>query len=108
MKKLPFDSESSQAERRAVLKNEREASTYSQFAIADDSGGRFKNQTPRMTVGATAAPQYPPQPAGSPWNDEEAIEPPLGFSVDEMVPVGEAHEVAASLSEANPPRDGDD
>jgi hypothetical protein len=95
--KLPFNDETSQHERRAVLESERDASTFHQFAHDDDGGGRFKNQTPRHVVGSTPSPQYP---AGPNWSaDPTGVEPPLGVSINEMTPAGESFEIEKSLAE---------
>jgi hypothetical protein len=66
-----------------------------------DEGGRFavSDQPPRHVVGSTSVPQYF---ARSNWStDPTGVEPPLGVRIDEMVPVGEAHEISASLGEAH-------
>jgi hypothetical protein len=84
--------DATQAEKRKVLLND----TYHSRATvdADAPGGRFKasNKTP---VSPT---EYPA--AAGPWSDpvEPGIEPPLGYSVDEVEPVGEYHEIQASLA----------
>jgi len=97
MSKQPYHNDTSQAERRAVLKNEHDASTFHEFAHDDGGGGGFKNQTPRHVVGSTPVPQYP---AGPDWSaDLTGVEPPLGMRIDEMIPAGEPHEVAKSADE---------
>jgi hypothetical protein len=96
--------DSSQAERRAILRNEREVGTYHAFAAGEAGvvGGRFAARERSAVTGATPAPQYPTLPVNSPWATEPVgQERPLGFSVDEMIPAGEPHEVTASLGEAN-------
>jgi hypothetical protein len=58
------------------------------------------DQPPRHVVGSTAVPRYP---AGPNWSaDPVGLEPPTGTAIDQMEPVGEPHEVAASLGEAHP------
>ena len=97
--------DSSQAERRAILRNEREAGTYHAFATSEAGaiGGRFAAETKTNVSGATPVPQYPTLPANSPFATEPVgQERPLGFPIDEMQPVGEPHEMAASLGEVNP------
>ena len=49
------------------------------------------------------ATQYPALPEGSPWSTQNAVEPPLGFSVEDLEPVGAAHEIAASLATSSEP-----
>jgi hypothetical protein len=96
--------ESSQSERRAILRNEREVGTYHAFAAGEAGvvGGRFAARERSAVTGATPAPQYPTLPANSPWATEGVgQERPLGFSIEEMIPAGEPYEVAASLGEAS-------
>jgi hypothetical protein len=74
-------------------------STYAGFAQAfadEDRGGRFK--AVNQTIHTAATPVYPVQPPNSPFRrDPAGQEPPLGFSVDQMDPVGTAAEIEASL-----------
>ena len=90
------------AEKREVMANDRkvrEAATYHSVALAgigDERGGRYAGAAKSATtvVGATPI-AYPKQPAGSPWaKDECPPEPSLGYSVDEIEPVGEMFERA--------------
>jgi hypothetical protein len=56
--------------------------TYLQFAEADanEGGGRFKKENR-----VTGVPEYPKQPANSPWSgDPVPTEPPLGYSIDDQ------------------------
>ena len=82
MNDIPFNNESTQAERRQV-----ELDTYLARAQADTdlaAGGRFKNQNPTEVVGV---PQYPAQPANSPWHHDPVLpEEPLGIDVNKMEP----------------------
>jgi hypothetical protein len=111
--------ESEQAEKRRVLANDRSvreqqqkaAATYFAFgaAEADEPRGRFKNTGGATTViGATPLPQYPELPTNSPWHhDPVPPEEPLGFGIDEMVPlepptVGLAVGTDGSTSDAPP------
>ena len=80
-----------QAERRAVLENDRrvreqqQASTFHQHAQAQTSelsGGRFAAIGAPTVTGATAIPKYPA--AAAHQADPVGTEPPLGFSVDDM------------------------
>ena len=90
-----------QAERRAILKNDRDATTFHRLAQIDLQleGGRFANVT-----GAAQTVDYPRLPNG-PWSDGPRVpdEPPLGYRVDDLEPTGEAREVAASLAVAEAP-----
>ena len=53
--------------------------------------------------GTDPVPWVPPQPTSSPWATEPVgQERPLGFSVEDMIPVGEPHEVASSFGEVSP------
>ena len=93
------------AERQIEMENEKlhkqaEGSTFFQHAQAsalDESGGRFAKQSPTTVVGASANPSYPRLPEGAmgaiPWPEDRN---PLGYSVDQMEPVGsEAEQLAA-------------
>jgi hypothetical protein len=94
-----IENDTSQSERREILRNDRLArSTYLDHAIAraeDEAGGRFAKQAPTTVTGG---PQYPRQPAGSPWSQGHVVGPeaPLGFSVDAIEPVGTPAEVQRS------------
>src|SRR6516165_12133486 len=92
-----------QREKRQVLENdrrvreadERRRSTYHGHALDDEPelGGRFKKVNTTTVVGRSPV-SYPQQPEGSPWRSDPCpIEPPLGYSVEELEPVGEKHEV---------------
>ncbi|SRR6266540_466107 len=93
---MPAD-EISQVERRMVLANDRKVlATYhgvAQTSVDDDRGGRFAVGSPTTVVG-TSPINYPRQPESSPANQAALVgdEPPLGFSVNDMEPVGEIHE----------------
>ena len=90
----------SQGERRRIMADDRRARTYfgqAQHTDEDLYGGRFKQVTTTNVVGSGPI-SYPQQPTGSPWaKDECPPEPSLGYSVDAMQPVGEPHEIAASI-----------
>jgi hypothetical protein len=98
--------ESSQAERRTTLQNdrriarERNVGTFHEFATGDDSGdGRFAGQTSRHVVGSTPVPQYS---AGPSWADDPTgIEPSLNYAIGEQPAVGEPHEIEKSLRESS-------
>ena len=98
MTEHPYENETSQRERKAVLKND----TFLSRAMADDElglGGRFKRLSNATIVGATPGPQVPTLPEGSPWsNDPVGDERPLGFEIDAMEPVGTEAEITRSIA----------
>jgi hypothetical protein len=62
-----------------------------QLDLEAELGGRFAR--PKPLVG-----EVPRQPEGSPWaHDPVGPEPPLGYSIDAMEPVGAPHEIERSL-----------
>jgi hypothetical protein len=94
--------ESSQSERRAVLKNEREVGTYHQIAAAEAGavGGRFAAESKQRVVGSKPWVGYPALPMSSPWHDDPVpAEEPLGIDLSAAPIVGEVHEITASLAE---------
>jgi hypothetical protein len=91
-----------QAERRAVLKNDRAPTTYHQLAGVDqalEGGGRFGKV--EYISGSEPSSQYPRLPALSPWSGsgDVGLEPPTGVAIDAMEAVGTPAEVSASLSQ---------
>jgi hypothetical protein len=92
----------SQAERRRIMAEERRMRTYHGVAassVDDERGGRYGASGNKQTVVGSSSIVYPAQPSGSPWHsDPRPPEPPLGYSVDELEPVGEHYEVEASRS----------
>jgi hypothetical protein len=66
------------------------------------SQGRFKKQTATRVTGV---PTYPSMPA-TPWSSgfDQNLEPPLGFSVDAMEPVGTPEEIEKSIRADNSDR----
>jgi len=94
---------SSQAERKAVLRNDR--LTYHAQAQADigtELGGRFMKIAKQNVVGASPIP-YPKQPEGSPWaSDPVGLEPPLGEDVNWQPPTGTLAEQQASAADTSP------
>jgi hypothetical protein len=84
-----------------LLRKRAELNTYHARAQveADDAGGRYAKLQPTTVIGSTGAPAYPQQPEGSPWRgDLIGQEPPLGYSVDAIDPVGEPHEIAEAAA----------
>jgi hypothetical protein len=86
--------EPTQADKRAVLDNDRRVAAYADVVelFNPQPGGRF-------AIGAQQpVTQVPRQPPHSPWHhDPVGLEPPLGYSVNEMVAVGTPAEVEASI-----------
>jgi hypothetical protein len=97
--------EISQAEKRRILNEDRKARTYlaqAQSSIDDDRGGRFAAVGKSTAVVGASPISYPQQPPTSPWaRDVMPPEPPLGFSVNEIEPVGEKHEIARAAQSGN-------
>jgi hypothetical protein len=91
-----------QRERRETLENDlrvreqqAKGSTYLDHHHSE-LGGRF-GAVETETVTGRLSPQPPPLPASSPWAGEDpvGIEPPLGYAVDEMVPLEPPTETCA-------------
>jgi len=77
-----------QSVRRRIMAEERRLKTYIGHALDAEleMGGRFA-KVHTTTVTGSSSISYPTQPTHSPWHSPE--EPPVGFSVDAMEPVGE-------------------
>ena len=98
-----------QAERRALVGSTttpttKAAEPQSYFSRAraglddDGPGGRFA--AGGYVSGSERTTDYPRLPNGSPWaGDAVGLEPPLGFSVNDLEPSGEAYEVERSLAQ---------
>jgi hypothetical protein len=90
--------DASQEERAKLLREERQINTRSamQEVIDPRMAGRFATQSkPDFTIGKDEVVHYPRLPGNSPWQQEQPPpEEPLGFSVEEMPPMGEPHEIA--------------
>jgi hypothetical protein len=99
VRKPPFNNDSTPAERRRVVR-ETGASTYADH-VYDDTGGRYRKQTPSTITGAQPVVEYPAQPAGSPWAGEQAVEPALGYDVNAQEPTGTHAEIQASICESD-------
>jgi hypothetical protein len=101
MTSQPFNNDTTPDERLQVHKDSMPKTTFSTFAEAfadEDRGGRFKPEQATHVIGTTPIPKYPELPASSPsHHDVVPDEPPLGFSVDEMTPVGSQQEIQASI-----------
>jgi|SRR5215813_5385385 len=66
------------------------------IAEAQQGPGRFANAEHSMVT--AAGPTYPRLPASSPWShDPVPAEPPLGFAIDAMPPLGPQNLDAPSL-----------
>ena len=97
-----FTNRSSQAERKAVVKNDSYFSR--QQNNVDDAGGRYAKLTPTNVIGSTALPTYPQLPPSSPWSSgfDQNLERPLGLSVEEMPANGTEQEIQSSLLALSP------
>jgi hypothetical protein len=85
--------EPTQADKLEVLRNDqRVAYSHVVELYNPQPGGRF-------AIGAQQpVTQVPRQPPHSPWHhDPVGLEPPLGYSIDQMEPVGTPAEVEASI-----------
>ena len=72
-------------------------------SVDDERGGRYATEGSRQTVIGSSPIAYPQQPSTSFWHhDPIGTEPPTGYSVDAIDPVGEPHEIKAS-ERASPP-----
>jgi hypothetical protein len=114
---IPYQQSTSQAQKVAILKAEaarmlqqqnRAVNTRSAYhSVTDPSpGGRFAKALGEFTVGSTPTVDYPHIPSG-PWSSSQPRPPdeePLGFSVNDMIPVGELHEqLTEQVSAVAPP-----
>ena len=87
---------------RASLLGSTQTTTYAAQAKAqaslDQAGGRFAVEDKSVTSGSEASVTYPTLPPSSPWSGPRLPdEPPLGFAVGQMEPVGTHAEIEASL-----------
>jgi hypothetical protein len=80
------------------LENER-LNTYrahAEASIDEDRGGRFALVRKPATIVGAGPIAYPRLPEDSPWSSNPLPpEPPLGYSVDDLEPVGEVFEQEA-------------
>jgi hypothetical protein len=93
----PFNNTASPAERaRQFIEDQRwlrqppQGTTYHQLQHVDielEAQGRFAGTKPEM------GPAYPRLPEESPYNMQNAVEPPLGIDVSYVEPCGEPHEI---------------
>jgi hypothetical protein len=100
------------------IENERKASTYFQMARADadlDLGGRFKTLHTTTIQGSTPSSDYPRQPAGSAWAENDVPPEPLidgtgegnvlGYRIDGQPSTPSAHGIEGEGGElSNPPK----
>jgi hypothetical protein len=98
-----------QEERRQVLENDKalrgassQGSTFAQFAASEVGTplGRFSAISNPVVVGSEPIPKYP---AAFLQHDPVPTEPPLGVDINAMEPVGQPHELKASISSLGPP-----
>ena len=95
-----LSSQEEQAERRRVLANDQrvkeQSGTFMSHTHDDLAGGRFAKVSPQTVVGAEPVPNYPA--AAAHQHDPVPIEPPLGYSVNDLTP----HELEPSMVSAYP------
>jgi len=89
--------------------SDQQKDTFFSRAIADpdEAGGRYAKLNPAKVTGSTPTPTVPQQPINSPWAcDAVPLEPPLGFSVDDLggSAMAPADAVVASDVKASPPK----
>ena len=97
--------DSSQAERRRVLANDRQQTSTFLDHVEPSAGGRFAQLAESKSIISGAGPSMH-YPAGPEWTSNGAgvgVEPPLGFDVNAMEAVVTAAEIEASLAEAAAP-----
>lgn len=85
------------AEKLEQLLQEKRNNSYQGRAILEmeqENVGRFR----RKPTDPSPLPVYPALPENSPWHhDPVPMEEPLGYSVEDVLPVGELFEVEASI-----------
>jgi len=83
--------------------------SVAQSTVDDERGGRYATGGSKQTVIGSLSIAYPQQPSTSPWHSDPCPpEPPLGFNVNAIDPVGEPHEIKASATPSSPTaHDGD-
>jgi hypothetical protein len=95
----PYTNDTSQRERKETLRNDQRTSTFfdqSKISAALEEG---RKALANIHTGSEKFVAYPPQPDTSPWSGPQpGPEPPLGYSVEDQIPVGEAFEVQRSLA----------
>ncbi len=107
----PYTNPSTNEEKAEALRNEQrlrkqEASkpttlhALSRLGQDEEPAGRFAQA--RYITGSEAATKYPA--ASTPWTAQAdpGVEAPLGYSVNDLEPTGEAHEVEQSLAIGEP------
>jgi hypothetical protein len=96
----PYSQEATLAERLVALEEERLAGTRSAYTniTNPEPSGRWK----KPAQPSDPSKLYPPIPGG-PWGSGPQVpdEPPLGFSVNDLEPCGELHELQRSAATDN-------
>jgi hypothetical protein len=99
--KPTYQQSASVSERARMLQEERVANTRAAMTavVSPEAGGRFAHRLIEQINSAGPTVEYPRLPEGSPWSGPQVgDEPLLGYSVEDLEPTGEPHEVAAGLS----------
>jgi hypothetical protein len=82
--------------------------TFFSRAIADPdkAGGRYAKLNTAKVTGSTPTPTVPQQPAISPWAcDLVPLEPPLGFSVDDLGVARSDAALSSDVETSDPPNE---
>jgi hypothetical protein len=93
-----FSNSSSMAERRRILQQEQASTLFERARVAEQLDGE---RSKSAVTGTKPTQDFPAIPSG-PWSStygQLRPEPPLGYSVEDQEPTGEAFEVARSLEE---------
>lgn len=89
-----------QRERKSLAGSTAATTYFQQSQVAEEldaKAGRFAK--PSVVSGANPTVQYPRLPSSSPWSsDPVGLEPALGYSINNMLAVGEPGEISASLN----------
>jgi hypothetical protein len=93
-------------EKAEVLRNDRRANTMHGRTSAElDLENTGRHARANTVIGVDGPVQYPM--AAPNWSaDPTGVEPPLGFDVNAVEPVGESHEIQTSLAAVDAPSDG--
>jgi hypothetical protein len=96
--RIDYHCDATMAEKRAAMRNDR-ATTFHQMAQAEAglNQGRWTRQNAAPVIGANA--QYPRADLPAWVGADQAVEPPLGYAIDDHEPVGSPAEVEASIEQ---------
>jgi hypothetical protein len=100
----PYTNQSTRRDKAEALKADTYFNRAQIDADLDAPGGRFREK--ETITGSQASTKYPCQDSASPWSGggaDPGVEPPLGVEINAQEPVGEAHEIEASLAASSNP-----